>query len=156
MWRAVRHGFTLCFCIVRPLSKETEQCRLTSCSSVKIVQSTKTDLPQKLIWVYFLDFLDLATSQALNNTSADILGFLTRWIFMSWGCNSSSDFTHMLKYKPHRQIESFLLKAWRWMEENMHFYSLIASLGWGNWVPPPLTEWIMTSSDPWQGLENLD
>ena len=53
-----------------------------------------------------------------SDWSPDILWFLTPWIFMSPGCNSSSDFTHMLKYKPHRQIESFLslLMAWRWME----------------------------------------
>lgn len=106
--------------------------------------------------------LDLLVLQAQNNTYGLKSWYslvLTQWIFMSWGCSSSSDFTHTKIQTT--QADRIIPFTFNGLEMNgvkyALFYSLIASLGWGNWVLfPPLTEWIMTSSDPRQGLENLD
>lgn len=76
------------------------------------------DLENQFQFIFLTSLICHWTIHYFTDWGPDILWFLTPWIFMSRGCNSSSDFTHMLKYKPHRQIESFLslLMAWRWME----------------------------------------
>lgn len=131
---------------------------LSNCFTLKRNGDLKLFTKNQL--VYFVDSLDFLVSQTPNSA-------LPYWLIF-FGFNSMNihvpGLQFFIRFHTHAKIQA--TQADRIIPFNGSemngvkyalFYSLIASLGWGNWVLfPPLTEWIMTSSDPQQGLENLD
>lgn len=190
IWQNVRYRFTLCVGVVRRASVQVKrqnnvmrqeaalQKRLFRTHKPRYHLSQNASLwrnghpkclvffPQKSGCFFFLTFLFFLFSGVTNTEQHTaywliLFGFLTRWIFMSPGLQFFIRFHTHAKIQATQADRIIPFNGWEMNRVKYAlFYSLIASLGWGNWVPPSssslLTEWIMTSSDPRQALENLD
>lgn len=166
IWQDVRYRFTLCVGVVRRASVQVKRQNNVMWQEAALQKwlfrahkpcyhlSQNASLwrighPKSLFFslknqvVYFLDlfFLFSGVTNTEQHTAYWLIlfGFLTRWIFMSPGLQFFIRFHTHAKIQATQADRIIPFNGWEMNRVKYAlFYSLIASLGWGNWVPPLL------------------